>query len=405
MGRLILLLDVLEIGGGWLPVSRSGVHDASGLHCDDDCPGHFRGDDHSARSVANLGRELSLEGKRSKASRWWAAAVRQQRPATVLPARWRPGFTRRPGAGPEFEGGLTRGLLRGIEQQIKSLRARIEVLALVLAFASWSACVNAAFAQPASLTISSREASRTYFAHDLLADPSVRDLRISNDPIYQASKVYRVVPMERLLRDITLGVDDYVQVRATDNFSASIPAALLKPTTRTGTEAFLAIENSAAPWPPIPGKQGSAGPFFIVWQSAKAPVARTYWVYRVAALTVTDSPHKRWPNLRMPDALPASDPAWRGRDRFVALCMACHRFNGDGEGDAGPDLATPMSPVDYFQPSAFKLFLRNPSAVRSWPAQKMPAFDEATLSNADLDAIVAWLTYKRRSAPPQKAKP
>jgi len=23
----------------------------------------------------------------------------------------------------------------------------------------------------------------------------------------------------------------------------------------------------------------------------------------------------------------------------------------------------------------------------------------------DLDAIVAWLTYKRRSAPPQKAKP
>ena len=340
----------------------------------------------------------------SKASQWWAAAVRQQRPATVPLLA---GVSASPGAaaGRKFEGGMTRHLLQGFEQQIKTLQAKVEVFALVLAFACWSVCVNAAFAQPASLTISSREASKTYFAHDLLADPSVRDLRISNDPIYQASKVYRVVPMERLLRDINLDVDDYVQVRATDNFSASIPAALLKPTTRTDTEAFLAIENSAAPWPPIPGKQGSAGPFFIVWQSAKAPVARTYWVYRVAALTVTDSPHKRWPNLRMPDALPASDPAWRGRDRFVALCMACHRFNGDGEGDAGPDLATPMSPVDYFQPSAFKLFLRNPSAVRSWPAQKMPAFDEATLSNADLDAIVAWLTYKRRSAPPQQAKP
>ena len=282
----------------------------------------------------------------------------------------------------------------------------MRVLVMVLALASWAACANAAFAQDqASLTIFGRDASKTYSAPDLLADPSVRDLSISNDPIYQASTVYRVVPMERLLRDINLGLDDYIQVRATDNFSASIPAALLKSAFKTDTEAFLAIEDSAVPWPAIPGKQGSAGPFFIVWQSTKAPVARTYWVYRVAALTVTDSPHKRWPNLGMPDALPASDLAWRGRDRFVALCMACHRFNGDGEGDAGPDLATPMSPVDYFQPFAFKRFLRNPHAVRSWPAQKMPAFDAANLSDADLDAIIAWLAYKRRYAPSQKAEP
>jgi mono/diheme cytochrome c family protein len=283
----------------------------------------------------------------------------------------------------------------------------MRVFAVILAFASWAAWASAAFAQgqSASLTISSRDATRTLFAHDLLADPSARDLSIANDPIYREPMVYRVVPMERLLAGISLDADDYVQVRATDNFSASIPAALLKPATRTDTEAFLAIENPAVPWPAIPGKQGSAGPFYIVWQSTKAPVARTYWVYRVAALTVTDSPHKRWPNLGVPDALPASDPVWRGRDRFVALCMACHRFNGDGEGDAGPDLVTPMSPVDYFQPLALKRFLRNPSAVRSWPSQKMPGFDEATLSDADLDAIIAWLTYKKGSAPPQKAEP
>lgn len=280
------------------------------------------------------------------------------------------------------------------------------VLAMVLAFASWAACVNAAFAQgqSASLTIFSREDSKTYSAHDLLADPSVRDLNISYDPIYRGPRVYRVVPMERLLKDVNVDVDDYVQVRATDNFSASIPAALLKPATTTGTEAFLAIENPAVPWPAIPGKQGSAGPFFIVWQSTKAPVGRTYWVYRVAALTVTDSPYKRWPNLGI-GALPASDLAWRGRDRFVALCMACHRFNGDGEADAGPDLAKPMNPVEYFQPFALKRLLRNPSSVRSWPAQKMPAFDEATLSDADLDAILAWLAYKRRTVPSQNAEP
>ena len=277
----------------------------------------------------------------------------------------------------------------------------MRVLAVLLAFASW-ACVNAAavHAQPASLTLAGRKASKTIPAHDLLADPSVRDLSISNDPIHRESRVYRAVPMESLLKDLHVDADDYIQVRAIDNFSASIPTALLKPATKTGTEAFLAIENPAAPWPAIPGKQGSAGPFFIVWQSVNGPVPRTYWVYRVAALTVVDSPYKRWPNLGMPGALPPSHPAWRGRDRFVALCMTCHRFNGDGEGDAGPDLATPTNPVDYFQPYAFKKFIRNPSALRSWPAQKMPGFDEANLSDSDLDAIIAWLTYKRRSAPP-----
>jgi mono/diheme cytochrome c family protein len=53
-----------------------------------------------------------------------------------------------------------------------------------------------------------------------------------------------------------------------------------------------------------------------------------------------------------------------------------------------------MNPVDYFQPAALRKYLRNPSSVRTWPEQKMPAFDEANLSDADIDAIVAWLTYK-----------
>ncbi|HSI02400.1 MAG TPA: cytochrome c, partial [Reyranella sp.] len=132
-------------------------------------------------------------------------------------------------------------------------------------------------------------------------------------------------------------------------------------------------------------------------QSTGAPVARTYWIYRVAELTVTDSPYKRWPSLAVRHALPASDPVWRGRDRFVAMCMACHRFNDDGEGDAGPDLAKPTSPLDYIQSAAHKKLIRDSSALRSWPGQKMPAFDEASLSDAEIEAILAWLAYKRRS--------
>jgi len=40
--------------------------------------------------------------------------------------------------------------------------------------------------------------------------------------------------------------------------------------------------------------------------------------------------------------------------------------------------------------------IRNPTLLRKWPDQKMPGFDETILSNSDLDAIVAWLSYKAR---------
>ena len=94
--------------------------------------------------------------------------------------------------------------------------------------------------------------------------------------------------------------------------------------------------------------------------------------------------------------VPAGDPVRIGLDRFVALCMACHRFNGQGEGEQGPDLGRPMNPVDYLQPAALRKMIRNPASVRKWPDQKMPGFAEDTLSNSDLDAIIAWLTYKAR---------
>ena len=120
-----------------------------------------------------------------------------------------------------------------------------------------------------------------------------------------------------------------------------------------GRSAFLAIEAGTAPWPAIPdhGKE-TAGPFFLVWQDARrGEISSEYWVYKLASLEVTDSPYKRWPALNVADDLPATHPARRGLDRYVTLCISCHRFNGAGEGEMGPDLAKPMNPVDYFQPA------------------------------------------------------
>ena len=248
--------------------------------------------------------------------------------------------------------------------------------------------VAAGGARAQSLNVIDRATSKTFTATQLLADKAARDIEIA-DPVYKRTMIYHVIAMVDLLSDLKAGSDDYVQARAVDDFSVAIPAALLK------KDAFVAIESSAAPWPKLPGGTKSAGPFYIVWQSrSDARISSEYWVYRLASLTITDGPAKRWPGLAVGADVPAADPARRGLDRFVAVCMACHRFDGEGEGTQGPDLARPMNPVDYFQPTALRKFLRDPRSVRAWSEQKMPAFSEESLSDSDIDAIVAWLAYK-----------
>ena len=47
---------------------------------------------------------------------------------------------------------------------------------------------------------------------------------------------------------------------------------------------------------------------------------------------------------------------------------------------------------------ALRRLLRDPESVRSWPDRRMPAFTTDMLPDTDLDAILAWLTYKARAS-------
>lgn len=271
-------------------------------------------------------------------------------------------------------------------------------LIVTLAFSVAWGLAPSVQAQSPTLSVVGRDATKTYTREALLAHPAVRDVTVA-DRVYRRSMTYRAVPMAALLADAKIGADDYVQARATDDFSIGIPGRLLVFENAAQVEAFLAVEDPAAPWPAIPGKpdKRGAGPFYIVWRlTPPATVSSEYWSYRVAALVVTDSPAKRWPGLGVGAEVTAGDPIHAGLDRFVSLCMACHRFNGEGEGNQGPDLARPMNPINYLQLPALKKMIRNPTSLRKWPDQKMPGFDEAVLSDSDLDAIVAWLSYKAR---------
>jgi mono/diheme cytochrome c family protein len=256
-----------------------------------------------------------------------------------------------------------------------------------------------AWAQSPTLTVQGkgkgREATRTYTQRELLAHPAIRDVTLS-DPVYRRTMTYRAIAMVELLKGIGPGADDYVQARAIDDFSVSIPGSFFAAAAAPEVEAFLAVEDPMAPWPPIPGKPGeSAGPFYVVWRLApKASISSEFWAYRLAALTVTDSPARRWPVLAVGPEVPAGSPIRTGLDRFVEVCMACHRFDGAGEGEQGPDLGRPMVVTQYFQIPALKKLVRDPASVRQLPGQKMPGFDRSRLSDSDLDAIVDWLQYK-----------
>jgi mono/diheme cytochrome c family protein len=274
--------------------------------------------------------------------------------------------------------------------------ARFLAIALLGAMACFLA--PSVTAQSPTLTIASKEGTRTYTQQALLGHPAVRSVTVA-DPVYGRTMTYRAIPLAELLKGTGVGADDHVQARATDNFSVGIPGRLAVSADTARVEAFVAIEDPAAPWPPIPGKpdKASARPFYIVWRLApSAHVSPNYWANRLAALAVTDSPLKRWPGLAIGADVPAGDRLHTGLDHFVSMCMACHRFNGEGEGEQGPDLGRPMKVTEYFQIPALKKLIRNPASVRQWPEQKMPGFDQSALSDSDLDAIVDWLAYKAK---------
>jgi hypothetical protein len=54
---------------------------------------------------------------------------------------------------------------------------------------------------------------------------------------------------------------------------------------RARLSAWLAFEPAEQPWPPIQEKDGSAGPFYIVWTGAEVGSIRSeQWPYQVAKL-------------------------------------------------------------------------------------------------------------------------
>jgi mono/diheme cytochrome c family protein len=122
----------------------------------------------------------------------------------------------------------------------------------------------------------------------------------------------------------------------------------------------------------------------------------------VSALNNGRSRSPRSASWRGGDALPCpaarpfvagARPGTPGLCLFQQNCLACHRLNGAGDAQFGPDLNLPHNPTEYFQPTFLRQYIRDPQSLRQWPQARMPGFSTEVLSEQELDALLAYLGH------------
>jgi mono/diheme cytochrome c family protein len=270
---------------------------------------------------------------------------------------------------------------------MRSVACRVTLILMVLG-------VRLAGAAEPSLTFDLGGIQHRFTASELLARSDAADVDIPNDHDYQHATHYRAVPLLPLLANLPQEPFDTLEARASDGFVAQIPLSLVRKGAEGGATAWIAVEPPGQPWPNLPGKTTGAGPFYLVWQHPeRSGVIPEQWPYQLANLTAVESPVHRWPQLAADPSLPPEAPARHGQQVFTTQCLPCHRLNGGGVGEVGPDLGRPMNATEYLTDRGLRALVRDPKSVRTWPLQQMPGFSVDALPEADLDALLAYLRH------------
>jgi len=259
-------------------------------------------------------------------------------------------------------------------------------LAATLCLALGASCATAA---ESNLTVTVAGRTTTYAPASLLGMSTATSVTIPDDVAYKRGMTYRAVPVASLLGGVAN--EDTMRFVASDGFVATIPASLLL--ARGGAIAYLAIEPTDAPWPPLKPEGGpTAGPFYLVWLNPeRSRVTPEQWPYQIARIEDVLPLIKRYPMLA--PAASAHDAVRRGYAVFEKNCSVCHTLNLGGDATVGPDLNVPYNPTEYMRIDALRRLIRNPQSLRRWPAAKMPAFESRLLSDRDLSDLLAYLRH------------
>ncbi|WP_411378767.1 c-type cytochrome [Pseudomonas sp. MPB26] len=242
----------------------------------------------------------------------------------------------------------------------------------------------------AQLTLELDHASKTWQTEDLLKHPQAQTVQIVDDVSYKRTMTYQAVPLAVLLQGLT--AESHLQAVALDGFAAELTAAPLLQ--QHGARAWLAVEDPAQPWPALADGKPSAGPFYLVWTDPQAGhISPEQWPFQIARIKQLKTVAERFPALLPDPKLSADDPINQGFALFQKNCLACHRLNGAGDAQVGPDLNIPYSPTEYFGGDFLKRYIRDPQSVRHWPQAKMPAFTASVLPDDELELLVGYLKH------------
>ncbi len=242
----------------------------------------------------------------------------------------------------------------------------------------------------AQLLIDLGSGSHAWQTQALLEHPDARDITIRDDVSYKRDMHYRAVPLASLLKG--LKAEDHLQAVALDGFAAELSAAPLLE--RQGARAWLAVEDPRQPWPALAADKPSAGPFYLVWTDpAAGHISPEQWPFQVARIQRLAPVAERFPALRPAPGLTTDDPINQGFALFQKNCLACHRLNGAGDSQFGPDLNVPYNPTEYFSGDFLKRYVRDPQSLRRWPQAKMPGFSSSVLPDAELDLLLGYLRH------------
>lgn len=245
-------------------------------------------------------------------------------------------------------------------------------------------------AAAAQLTIELDHTHKTWETAELLKHPDAQTVQIVDDVSYKRNMTYRAVPLAVLLPGLKSA--NHLQAVALDGFAAELAAAPLLE--KNGARAWLAMEDPAHPWPPLAQGKPSAGPFYLVWTNPQAGrISPEQWPFQVSRFKQLQTVGERLPALLPDPKLAANDPINQGFALFQKNCLACHRLNGGGDAQMGPDLNVPYNPTEYFSGDFLRRYIRDPQSLRHWPQAKMPAFTASVLPDNELDLLVGYLRH------------
>lgn len=275
----------------------------------------------------------------------------------------------------------------------RSTRRRALLACVVLTAFAVAAPISAAEVTGRSLRFVAEDQSVRVIELDALRSSCGEQTVVVEDPYYHREKRFIACPIRAVLEmgfDLdasTLARRSFL-LRALDGYTKPAAGAVL-----LGEGGYIAFADAELSDPhaipfvprfePIDRRQVDPAPFYMVWTGVDADAAHEKpWPYQLATIEIAS--FERAFARAAPSGLPPDDPGWRGFERFVSECIACHSVNGQG-GKVGPELNVPRSIVEYRDPQQLMAFIRDPESFRH---TSMPS--HLHLKQRDLEDLIAY---------------